>query len=107
MDKPECLIAFELAAAKQQAAELAAAIDRNRDAAMIQQGACNPVAILGTMHKHALAMSRNGLGTTAIRNDPAMRLMCHQLAFLLNVGQIDDSLTEYGELMVKVEGGAE
>lgn len=83
-----------------------AEIERNRSAYHCQQGACNPVAILGTMHRHALAMYHNGLGTDAVRNDPAMRLMCHQLAYLLNVGQIDDSLTEYGELMVKVEGGA-
>lgn len=76
-------------------------IQRNKDAAMIQRGACNPVAILGTMHRHALHLNQRG--TDAVRNDPAMRLMAHQLAFLFNVEQIDVSLTEYGRLMGLVE----
>lgn len=78
---------------------------RNRDAKKIQQGACNPVAILATMHAHGLAMYHNGFGTDAVRNDPAMRIMCHQLAYLMAVGQIDDSLDEYANLMISIERG--
>ena len=73
---------------------------RNRfdDAYFINNGACNPVAVSGTIHKHCLEMLRSGSGMDSIRCDPAMRLMVHQLAYLFNVGEFDSSFTAYSNV---------
>jgi hypothetical protein len=73
---------------------------RNRfdDAVHISGGACNPVAVAGTIHKHSLEMLRSGSGMDTIRNDPAMRLMVYQLAYLFNVSEFDNSFTSYANV---------
>lgn len=40
-----------------------------------------------------------GLDTDGIKTDPACRLICHQLAFLLGVPALDTHLTEYSRLI--------
>jgi hypothetical protein len=55
----------------------------------IQQGACNPIAIAGTIHQHMLTMSKAGRDHNEIRNDPAIRLMLHQLAYLCRVFEME------------------
>lgn len=69
--------------------------DRNSDAFYIGQGACNPVAIAGTLHRHMVAMSRNGSDHPTIKADPAIRLIAHQLAYLLNIGAMDNDAMEH------------
>jgi len=89
---------------------------RNRfdDAVFIQNGACNPVAISGTIHKHCLEMLHSGMGMDTIRQDAAMRLMVHQLAFLFRIDFFDSIPGEYSDAVKLVtsesrrltEGGA-
>lgn len=64
---------------------------RHEDALFIQEGACNPVAIAGTIHQHMLKMHRDKCGHDAIRTDPAIRLMIHQLAYLCHIPAMEHS----------------
>lgn len=78
--------------------------DRIKDAKhIIDGGACNPVAVAGTIHRHSQAMLQEGTGMTAIRKDPALRLMVYQLAHLYDV--LHFSFDEFNKLMEQVEGG--
>jgi len=69
--------------------------DRHRDAlAIVETGACNPSGITHTL-SHAL---RQIIAEGAHQStDPAVRLIVHQLAFLVNAGHIDPA--EYGRLL--------
>ena len=69
--------------------------DRHRDAlAIVETGACNPSGITHTL-SHAL---RQIIAEGAHQStDPAVRLIVHQLAFLVNADVIDP--TEYGRLL--------
>lgn len=76
---------------------------RNRfdNAVAIQEGACNPSGILHSMLE-ACAEIRNDpehTGTDQLRADPALRLMAHQLSYLLRVAAIDNDLDVYGKLV--------
>lgn len=76
---------------------------RNRfdNAVAIQEGACNPSGILHSMLE-ACAEIRDDpehTGTDQLRADPALRLMAHQLSYLLRVAAIDNDLTLYGDLV--------
>ena len=67
---------------------------RFNDALMIQQGACNPSGIARTL----VAACKECLDENGDqRNDPAIRLIVHQLAYLCNVAEFDSSLTAYGK----------
>jgi hypothetical protein len=68
---------------------------RCEDALYIDKGACNPVAIAGTIHRHMLAMSRDGADHPTITHDPAIRLMLHQLAFLCGVDRMFTEANAY------------
>ena len=77
---------------------------RNRfnNAVAIQEGACNPSGILHSMLEacQEIRDSEDYWGTDDIRQDPAMRMMGHQLAFLLNLGEIDHGdLDVYSDLI--------
>ena len=69
--------------------------DRHRDAlAIVETGACNPSGITHTL-SHAL---RQVIAEGAHQStDPAVRLIVHQLAFLVNADHIDPA--EYGRLL--------
>lgn len=62
---------------------------RHEDALFIIEGACNPVAIAGTIHRHMLDMMKSGADHHAIREDSAIRLMLHQLAYLCQIPVMD------------------
>lgn len=62
---------------------------RHEDALFIIEGACNPVAIAGTIHKHMLDMMKSGADHDTIKNDSAIRLMLHQLSFLCHIPEMD------------------
>lgn len=74
--------------------------NRFSDALFIQQGACNPSGIALTLHnacKECLAEN------VSQRDDPAVRLIAHQLAYLLNLSEIDANLTLYSDLLHQCE----
>jgi hypothetical protein len=72
---------------------------RFANAIAIQLGACNPSGICHSILEACQEIrASDNPGTSAICTDPAVRLMVHQLAFLCNVAEIDDSLDVYGKL---------
>ena len=77
---------------------------RQEDAVFIQLGACNPTAIAHSFINHAQAMRENdNADTNTLCSDPALRLIAHQLAFLMGSFAINDSHEEYTRLMAEVE----
>lgn len=76
---------------------------RNRfdNAVGIQEGACNPSGILYSMLQACEEIRANPehTGTDQLRADPALRLMAHQLSYLLRVAEIDNDLNAYGKLV--------
>lgn len=78
---------------------------RNRfdNALLIQQGACNPAGIARSLVEACDECLRENVSQ---REDAAVRLIVHQLAHLMNVSQIDSTLTEYSRLTQLCEQGA-
>lgn len=60
---------------------------RHRDALAINDGACNPIAIVNSMKAacDAIKLEPGFRGTVSYTEDGALRLMVHQLAFLCGV----------------------
>ena len=75
--------------------DLPQGFDRHRDAlAIVETGACNPSGITLTLsHAFRQIIAEGGHQGT----DPAVRLIVHQLAFLVNADHIDPA--EYGRLL--------
>ena len=73
---------------------------RFRDAVGIQQGACNPSGIARSLVEACSECIAEGVSQ---REDPAVRLIVHQLAHLMDTRSIDDGLTLYRELMQTCE----
>lgn len=69
---------------------------RFQDAIHIQQGACNIRAIARALANAADEAAHAGQQP---KDDPAVRLIVHQLAFLCGAGEIDDDMTLYGRLV--------
>ena len=70
---------------------------RYNQALDIEAGACNPSGIARTLVR-AIAefqASPEYAGTDSLRADPALRLMVHQLAFLMNTTELDMSGDAY------------
>ncbi len=80
---------------------------RNRydNAIGIQEGACNPSGILHSMIQacEEIRAEPDHTGTDQLRADPALRLMAHQLSYLLRVAEIDSDLDVYGKLAAQCE----
>jgi len=72
--------------------------NKESDAISAQDGACNPVALANCFLNHAKPILHE-TGTDAVCNDPALRLIVHQLAFLMHLGEFDLDLSKYGEAM--------
>ena len=66
---------------------------RFRDALAIQAGAVNPSGIARSLAAACKECLDNGVDQ---RTDPAVRLIVHQLAFICNVRELDESMTAYG-----------
>jgi len=77
---------------------------RHSDARAIQSGACNPRGIARAFIRHADDMANSGADTDAIRSDPALRLIVHQLAFLMDINSIERSQSTYAQLTDAVAG---
>lgn len=66
-----------------------AAPKRNRfKDALLSQTACNPGAVCRSIADYAL-----GMDTDEARNDPALRMMAYQLAYLFNTNGLDQGTT--------------
>ena len=74
-------------------------MNRNRDAIAVQQGACNPSGVARALVRAIDEAREENPDTDAVRADPACRLICHQLAFLMGVGRIDNGMDDYGALI--------
>ena len=72
---------------------------RNKDAIAIQQGACNPSGVARALVRAIDEAREENPDTDAVRADPACRLICHQLAFLMGVGRIDNGADDYSALI--------
>lgn len=72
---------------------------RYNNAIGIQEGACNPTAIAHSIIQACQEINCENGGTDTIRQDPAVRLMVHQLAFLTNQTEIDNSMPCYSNLI--------
>lgn len=75
------------------------AVSRNRDALHAQAGACNELALANALVSAIREVRAEG---NSARDDAAVRLIAHQLSFLLGVSKLDD-ITAYGEAMSKIE----
>lgn len=80
---------------------------RNEYARFIVAGACNPVAICGTIHEHMLAMSRAGADHPTIKADPALRMMLHQLVYIMGMEAMCDpaETDEYSRCYSAIQEG--
>jgi hypothetical protein len=76
---------------------------RYRDAAAIQQGACNPIAIVNSLKSAIDELRAENAGTDEINGDMAVRAMVHQLAHLTSIQYFDQ--TAYEAMMQRVESG--
>jgi hypothetical protein len=76
-----------------------AALNRHNDAISIQGGACNLSGVARALVR-AINQCRDesNSGTMEIREDAAIRLIVHQMAFLCNVHEIDNTSDVYGRL---------
>jgi len=70
--------------------------NRHREALEIQEGACNVRAIARALVKAADEAGNEG-GPNP-REDAAVRLIAHQIAFLCNVAEIDNGFLVYSKL---------
>lgn len=68
---------------------------RHQDALLIAEGASNPIGIANAIVRACREITdQPGKGTQDVRKDPAVRLMVHQLAYLVGV-PTDESLSDY------------
>lgn len=78
---------------------------RFADAIAIQQGACNPIAIVNSLKKGIDEVRGDRLlPTQEILGDPALRLIVHQLAHLFQVNDEHQMIGgEYNRLVSECE----
>jgi hypothetical protein len=69
-------------------------MSRHDDALFIQLGACNPSGVARSLVKAIDECHAEDMDTMKIRNDHAVRLITHQLAFLMNIRSLDHSPLE-------------
>lgn len=79
------------------------AVNRFGDAVFIQSGACNPSGVARALVRAINACLAEGADTPTICADPAVRLIGHQLAFLLKVDEIDRGMAVYADLLTECE----
>ena len=76
--------------------------NKESDAVFAQAGACNPVALANSFLTHAKPILHE-TGTDAVCNDPALRLIVHQLAHLMRLSEFDLDLSAYGDALEHCE----
>lgn len=74
-------------------------MSRHDDALYIQHGASNPAGVARSLVKAIDACHAEGMDTASVRNDPAVRLITHQLAYLMGVSHLDRKIADYRQAM--------
>jgi hypothetical protein len=77
--------------------------NRNHTARMAQAGACNPIPLASGLQRAIQEMRDADADTTQILEDPACRLIVHQLAYLFKIDQINGGHAEYCRLTNAIE----
>lgn len=77
-------------------------MSKRHEEALFVQNAVNPCGIAAALHEAFREVLREGGDTPAQRNDPACRLILHQLAHLLGMSGGYD-LTEYRKYIEECE----
>ena len=72
---------------------------RFSDALFIQEGACNPSGITHALLSAIQELHAENADTPTICNDPAVRLIAHQLAWILRLSEFDRDLDAYGRAL--------
>lgn len=81
---------------------------RNRLARIAQAGACNPIPLVLALRNSIdeIKQENPNWDTNTILNDPAMRLIVHQLAYLFRCEELDDpSTAEYSACLEAISHG--
>lgn len=73
---------------------------RHKDAVMIQGGACNPIPISKALYDACMEVHHEGGNA---REDAAVRLIAHQLSYILGVPAIDYETSVYTRLIDECE----
>ena len=68
-------------------------------ALLIQEGACNPSGITHALLSAIQELHAENADTPTICNDPAVRLIAHQLAWILNLREFDRDGDAYGKAL--------
>ena len=68
-------------------------------ALLIQEGACNPSGITHALLSAIQELHAENADTPTICNDPAVRLIAHQLAWVLNLREFDRDGDAYGKAL--------
>ncbi|CAL8480965.1 hypothetical protein [Caballeronia sp. S22] len=79
----------------------AVTLNRFEDAPMIQQGASNPIGVTRALQRAINACHRESLSAS---EDPAVRLIVHQLAYICGVHAIDHDPDVYSQLSTACTG---
>lgn len=78
-------------------------MNRFETAKIAQSGACNPIPLAKGLQQAIYEIHEAGGGTNAILEDPACRLIVHQLAHLFETGKLDYDHAEYTRLIAAIE----
>ena len=73
--------------------------NRYHNALLIQEGACNPSGITHALLSAIQELHAEKADTFTIRSDPAVRLIAHQLAWILRLSEFDRDLDAYGRAL--------
>jgi hypothetical protein len=76
---------------------------RHRNALAINNGACNPVAITHSLIRAFEELRAENAGTDQMREDPAVRLMVHQLSWLTRSGAVTFEFGDYSAAVAACE----
>lgn len=79
---------------------------RHADALAVQAGACNPHAVARSLVSALDECRAANMDTPTTCADPAVRLIAHQLAFLLRVAEFDSTLSAYSAATAACESEA-
>ena len=82
-------------------------MNRFEEAIFIDNGAGNLTAIVGALHKICKEVMEEKKSTQAVWEDPAVRLIAHQIAHLTNVHYLRDHFLAYSQLVEQCEKRAE
>ena len=72
---------------------------------MVSAGACNPSAIALGIVSACREIREEGGDTPAIINDPAIKLMVHQLSFVCRISEFDADPLAYGRAVDSCTNG--